>query len=110
MADQVCSPPDARVVIKALGKLTIGQTKDLAFRLGVELTDLDNIDSQFNGTDRNTHYIKAWLTTDSEASWGKIVDTLKEMNQNVLAANIASQHCCTSAEAQKRAGTIDCTL
>lgn len=102
MADGECNPPGpgVRDVMKAIGKLTIAQTKDLAFRLGAELSALDDIDIQYRGTDRNPHYMEAWLTNDMEASWGKIVDALKEMNMNVLAANIARQYSSTVTKPQ----------
>ena len=84
-------------VVNALETLTIEKTKDLAFQLGVDLHQLDDIDTEYSGTNRSRHYIEAWLRTDPEASWAKIVAALKRIRHNVVAASIASQHCSSTA-------------
>ena len=66
-------------VTKALGQLslTIAQTRDVAFTLGVELTELDNIDDERKGIDRTKYYMQAWLNGDEQASWEMIVRALR---------------------------------
>lgn len=107
MAEGACCRPGLLEVMNAVGKLTISQTKDLAFRLGVDLSTLDDIDTVYRGIDRNKYYIETWLKGDTEASWKKIAEALKEMNLNVLAAEIASKHCSVPSPANQSQSTVN---
>ena len=77
-------------VTKALGELSlsIAQTRELAFNLGVKLQELDNIDDERKGVVRTKYYMETWLSTDEEASWEKIIATLKSMRLNRQAAQL----------------------
>ena len=78
------SPQD---VVRALQKL---KTKELVFHLGVDTHVLDNIEARFNV---RIYAIQAWLDRDTEASWEKIVSRLEQIGMNVLAKEVALQHC-----------------
>lgn len=77
-------------VTKALGELSlsIAQTRELAFNLGVKLPELDNIDGEQRGVARTKYYMETWLSSDPEASWEKIIATLKSMRLNRQAAQL----------------------
>ena len=83
----------SRDVVKALETLSDAKTKILVFHLGVETYILQNIESRYNAESHKIHAIQAWLDQDSEASWEKIVFGLIEIKMNVLAKQIATQHC-----------------
>jgi hypothetical protein len=78
---------------KALGTLSYDRTRELVFHLGVEVYVLENIDTTFTGRTRSIQAIQAWLDRDTEASWGKIVSGLKQIGMDVLASEVATQHC-----------------
>lgn len=84
---------DLRAVVNSLQRLSIGQTEQLAFQLGVELNTLEDINIQYNGSSRKMHYIQAWLNDDPEPSWEKIVTGLRQNGLNVVAAEVESQYC-----------------
>ena len=77
-------------VTKALGELSlsISQTRDLAFNLGVELRDLENVDEEKRGPDRTKYYMQTWLSNNDAASWKDIIDALKGMRLNRQAAQL----------------------
>ena len=89
-ASTIVSP---REVVRVLQTLGDEKTRKLVFYLGVEMYVLDNIDCGYTAGNRSMHYIQVWLNTDTEASWEKIVAGLKGMGMNVLASNVAKQHC-----------------
>ena len=78
-------------VMKELGELSLSSAniRELAFRLEVALTTLDDIDEQRRGTERNRYYIQAWLNGDPSASWLKIITTLKGMSLNRQAEDLS---------------------
>ena len=77
-------------VMKAMDtlSLSIAQTRNVAFFLGVPLETLDNIDDERRGSDRTKYYMKAWLDRDTEASWEKLIETLRSQNFNRQAADL----------------------
>ena len=80
-------------VVTALEPLTNEQTKNLVIHLGVELKTAVDIETDYRGSSRKLHSIQAWLDQDTEASWEKIVSGLKQIGMNVLARQVATQHC-----------------
>ena len=80
-------------VVKALKTLSDEKTRKLVFHLGLETYVLDNIDSKCSAGSRKIPYIQAWLDQDTDASWEKIVSGLKQIGMNVLARQVATQHC-----------------
>ena len=78
-------------VTKALGELSlsIAQTRELAFNLGVDLKDLDNVDEERRGADRTKYYMQTWLNSNPDASWKSIVESLKVMRLNRQATQLA---------------------
>ena len=80
-------------VVTALEPLTNEQTKNLVIHLGVELKTTVDIETDYRGSSRKLHSIQAWLDQDTEASWEKIVSGLEQIGMNVLARQVATQHC-----------------
>ena len=74
---------DVREVVNALDELSlsVSQTRDLAFHLGVDLPQLDDIDEQ-HVNHRKQYYIQAWINTDPSASWQKMIDVLRQKSLN----------------------------
>ena len=77
-------------VVTTLHKLTMEQTKELVFHLGVQLNVLDDITRQYKGNDCKIHFIQAWLDSDPQASWGKLVFGLKQIGMTVVAKSVES--------------------
>ena len=83
--------PSMLEVSNAISQLTVEETRQLVFQMGVQLKTLDDIAAQYNGENRKQHYVQAWLDTDPDASWDKLVTGLRKINKNVLAAEIESE-------------------
>ena len=77
-------------VVKALEVLTNDETTELVFFLGVPLNVLNDIEK---GRIYKIRAIQAWLDKDTGASWEKIISGLKEIKKDVLAKEVAKQHC-----------------
>ena len=77
-------------VVKALEVLTNDETTELVFRLGVSLHVLNDIEK---GRIYKIRAIQAWLDKDTGASWEKIISGLREIKKDVLAKEVAKQHC-----------------
>lgn len=75
---------------KALGELSlsIAQTRELAFNLGVGLQQLDDVDLERRGTERTKYYMQAWLNNQNGASWEQIIRALNSMRLNRQAAQL----------------------
>ena len=76
-------------VVKALEVLTNDETTKLVF-LGVPLNVLKDIEK---GDTYKMYAIQAWLDKDTGASWEKIISGLKAIGKDVLAKEVAKQHC-----------------
>ena len=87
------SSEDALLVVTALQTLSDEKTKELVFHLGVPTYMLQNIGSRYSVESQSIHAIQTWLDRDTEASWEKIVRGLIEIKMNVLAKQVATQHC-----------------
>jgi hypothetical protein len=82
-----------REVMNAFEELPLDELRRLLIEFGVEMHVLRDIGSQSSGMyDCKAHYISAWLQRDLEASWEKIVDGLKKIKMDKMAAKIASQY------------------
>ena len=77
-------------VVKALEVLSNDETTKLVFFLGVSLNKLKDIEK---GDTYKMYAIQAWLDKDTGASWEKIISGLKEIKKDVLAKEVAEQHC-----------------
>ena len=77
-------------VVKALEVLSNDETTELVFFLGVPLHVLNDIEK---GRIYKIRAIQAWLDKDTGASWEKIISGLKEIKKDVLAKEVAKQHC-----------------
>ena len=80
-------------VARALQSLSYDKIRLLAFHLGVETHVLENIDSSPITRSRSVQAITAWLDSDTEASWEKIVSAQELVGKKVLARQVAEQHC-----------------
>ena len=79
-------------VSNAISQLTVEETRQLVFQMGVELKTLDDIAAQYDGENRKQHYVQSWLDTDPDASWDKLVAGLRKIKKNVLATEIETEH------------------
>ena len=77
-------------VVKALEELNVEKTERLVFHLGVPLSVLDDIETQYKGDRYKTHAIQEWLNRDTAASWEKIVSKLQEIGMNAVAERVKS--------------------
>ena len=77
-------------VVKALEVLTNDETTKLVFFLGVPLNVLKDIEK---GETYKLYALQAWLNKDTAASWEKIISGLREIKKDVLAKEVAKQHC-----------------
>ena len=83
------SRPSILEVSNAISELTVEETRQLVFQMGVQLSTLDDVADDEN---RKQHYVQAWLDTDPDASWDKLVTGLRKIDKNVLATEIESEH------------------
>ena len=79
-------------VTTALYPLSIEQMKELVVYFGVELRVISDIETTHKENIK-MYSIQAWLDQDTEASWEKIVSGLNQIGMNVLARQVATQHC-----------------
>ena len=79
-------------VTTALYPLSIKQMKELVVYFGVELRVISDIETTHKENIK-MYSIQAWLDQDTEASWEKIVSGLEQIGMNVLARQVATQHC-----------------
>ena len=79
-------------VSNAISQLTVEETRQLVFQMGVQLKTLDDIAAQYDGENRKQHYVQSWLDVDPEASWDKLITGLREINKNSLATEIESEN------------------
>lgn len=87
-------PPELGLLLKALCNLKWAETKRLAIQLGVEYNTLCDIEKENSSVNEfSTAAMNAWLTVDLEATWNKLVHTLKGISQNRVAAEIEAKYC-----------------
>ena len=80
-------------VVRALQPLSYDETRQLVFHLGVEEHVLQDIDGYPLRRSRSIRAIQVWQNKDTEASWGKLVSALNMVGRDVLASELAKQHC-----------------
>ena len=85
------SNPSILKVSNAISQLTVEETRQLVFQMGVELKTLGDIAAQYDGEKRKQHYVQAWLDIDPDASWEKLVTGLRKIDKTVLATEIESE-------------------
>ena len=73
--------------------LSMEETRDLVFQMGVPLNILDDVATTYTGENRKQHFfMKAWLDITPNASWDQLVSGLRIINKIVLAAEIESKY------------------
>ena len=80
-------------VSSAISQLTLEETRDLVFQMGVALQDVDNITERYSGDMQKVHLVKMWLDMMPDTSWDKLVTGLRKINKNSLATEIEFQYC-----------------
>ena len=66
----------------------------LGMQLGVSKETLDIIERMTcGGEQQKFRMIATWLKTDRHASWSKLCDSLKALDENVLALKIEQDYC-----------------
>ena len=76
-----------------LTELSVKDTKDLVFRLGVRLNDIDRVDHAQQGSDvAKGHLVSKWVDSDTEAGWKKLCSELRAVGKECLANEIESKH------------------
>ena len=80
------------MVYDATHRLTVGETRQLVFQMGVPVKDVDNIREQNSGNMQRVYLVEKWLDMTPDASWDKLVAGLRKINKNTLAADIESRH------------------
>ena len=103
------SRPSTLEVSNAISQLTVEETRQLVFQMGVQLKTLDDIAAQYDGENRKQHYVQAWLDMDRDASWEKLVAGLRKINKNVLATEIESEHLSSAAVASSTSPSLPST-
>ena len=93
----------------AIRRLTMEETRDLVFQMGVPLNILDDITDRYDGENRKQHFVQAWLDMDRDTSWGKLVAGLRKINKNVLATEIESEHLSSAAVASSGSPSLPST-
>ena len=75
----------------AISRLTLEETKELVFHMGVPLKDIDNITEWYSDDMQKVHLVQKWLDMDPDASWDQLITGLREIGKNALATEIESQ-------------------
>ncbi|CAI8032515.1 hypothetical protein GBAR_LOCUS18373, partial [Geodia barretti] len=79
-------------VCNAISQLTVEETRQLVFQIGVPLRVLDGIADEYTGENRKQHFVQKWLDMNLDATWDKLVAGLRKMNMNTLAASVEYEH------------------
>ena len=86
-------------VSNAIRRLTMEETRDLMFQMGVPLNVLKDIAEEFKGEYRKQNFAQMWLDMKPDASWEKLVAGLRKINKNALAVEIESDRQIKAARA-----------
>ena len=88
--------------------------KEVALQLPVEFSELKKIEEgHAQISDRVLNALHAWLESDTEASWKKVVDALRSIDKNVLAKEIEEEFCrhpATQPSTIPTTGPSECTI
>ena len=79
--------PSALEVTNALLKLSVEQTKELVFQLGVPLQDIDDVLHR-GGVLVKARLVKKWLDIYASASWEQLVSALRRISMDSLAVEV----------------------
>ncbi|CAI8005146.1 hypothetical protein GBAR_LOCUS4079 [Geodia barretti] len=79
-------------VSNAISRLTVEETRELVFQMGVPLKVIDDIAEAYKGKNRKHHFVQGWLDMTPDSSWDKLVAGLRNINMNSLATAIESEH------------------
>ena len=85
------SNPSTLQICDAIRKLSLEETRDLAFQMGVPVKDIDNITERYSGEMQKVHLVQTWLDMVPDASWAKLVAGVRKINKNSLATEIEYQ-------------------
>ena len=79
-------------VSNATSRLTVEETRQLVFHMGVPLRVLDDIADEYKGENRKQHFVQKWLDMIPNATWDKLVAGLRKISLNTLATEIEFKH------------------
>ena len=79
-------------VSNCIRELTMEETRDLVFQMGVPWNNLKDIAAMYDGEDRKQNFLKKWMDMNADASWDQLVMGLRKIDQNKLAAEIECLH------------------
>ena len=86
--------PNLAELALSLRGLTGAEVVQLALQLGVEYDTLRKIDeSNKEISNKLLSAMNTWLISDTEASWGKVMEALIAIEKNVLAQQIETKFC-----------------
>lgn len=81
---------------RALDKLTWVDVKRMAVQLGMDYSELEQIQEGRSAVkDYILNAMDTWLNSDQSASWRKLVNALKAINKTVLAEDLEKEYCST---------------
>ena len=83
--------PSLQNVLTAVQSLTVAMTKNLMIHLGVPLNALDDIEKHYSADNHKAYFVQKWLDIDRNASWERLVSTLRQIELPVLATDIESK-------------------
>ena len=92
--------PSLQNVLTAVQSLTVAKTKNLMIHLGVPLNALDDIEKHYPADNHKAYFVQKWLDIDPNASWERLVSTLRQIELPVLATDIESEFISASTETQ----------
>jgi ankyrin repeat protein len=79
-------------VSNSIRELTMEETRDLVFQMGVPWNILKDIAAMYDGENRKQNFVKKWIDMNADASWDQLVMGLRKIDQNKLAAEIECLH------------------
>ena len=86
--------PDFRDLQVMLNELTWAEVMKMAVGLGVDYSELRKIEEKRSDIGlRLLDAMNLWLTTDSRATWGRVVKALRDIKKILLAEKIEDKYC-----------------
>ena len=95
--------PDLGDLAIELDELTWAEVMKMALRLKVQYSELKKIEEK--NSEPNPRLLAAmdlWLTTDSGATWGRVVKALRDIKKAVLAQELEEKHCKKPADSPSK--------
>ena len=75
-------------VSNSIRELTMEETRDLVFQMGVPLSILNDIATMYVGENRKQNFVQKWLDMNPKANWNQLVTGLRKINKHKLATDM----------------------